>query len=125
MTDYKMAAPECHFITVAEMRADYDSQLSRYFKETGARNVIVSMEVEMSVGNAAPQSYAAALAISYDYGDVEELLSLSSSIFGKSKPFAFGWVPADLYGSLGDKLANGLIDDIIQTIQVEEAVVSG
>ena len=136
MTDYKMAAPECHFITVAEMRADYDSQLSRYFKETGARNVIVSMEVEMSVGNAAPQSYAAALAISYDYGDVDELISLSSSIFGKSKPFAFGWVPADLYGtdkfgifieqgSLGDKLANGLIDDIIQTIQVEEAVING
>lgn len=135
MTDFKMAAPECHFITVAEMRADYKGQLSRYFQDTGARNVIVTMEVEMSVGKAAPQTYAAALAISHDYADPEELMSLSSTAFVKSKPFAFGWVPADLYGtdkfgifieqgSLGDKLANGLIDDIIQTIAVEEAIIN-
>lgn len=133
MTDLEMTAPECHFITVAEIRADYKGQLAQYLQKTKARNVIVTTEVEMSVGKAAPKFYAAALAVTYDYPDADELLSLTASLFGKAKPFAFGWVPADLYGtdkfgifieqgSLGDKLANGLIDDIIQTIEVEDAV---
>ena len=133
MTNFNDDAPDCHIITIAEILDDHDATLSSYMKKTGARNVIVTMQVEMSVGSSKPKKHGAALGVTYDYPDADELLTMTQQFFPKKVPYAFGWVPANLYGSdkfgifieqgqLGDKLANGLIDDIIQTIKVEDAV---
>ena len=133
MSSFSSAEPECHFITLAEILSDYDGALSRYRKETAARNIIITMQVEMSVAGAKAKQYGAALCVSHDYDDAEELVTLARQAFPKNMPFAFGWVPANLYGTdefgifieqgtLGDMLANGLIDDMIQSAKVEEAV---
>ena len=124
---------EIFFITIGEILAEYDGQLSAYIARNQARNMIVTMEVEMSVKGAKPRLHAAALAITHDYEDTEELMAMARQCFPKKRPFAFGWVPANLYGTdrfgifieqgdLGELLANGLIDDIIQTVGVEQAV---
>ena len=133
MTNFNDDAPDCHIITIAEILDEHDGKLSSFMKKTGARNVIVTMQVEMSVGGGKPKKHGAALGVTYDYPDADELLTMTQQFFPKKVPYAFGWVPANLYGSdkfgifieqgqLGDKLANGLIDDIIQTIKVEDAV---
>ena len=133
MTNFNDDAPDCHIITIAEILDEHDGTLSSFMKKTGARNVIVTMQVEMSVGGGKPKKHGAALGVTYDYADADELLTMTQQFFPKKVPYAFGWVPANLYGSdkfgifieqgqLGDKLANGLIDDIIQTINVEDAV---
>ena len=135
MTDIKDTTPDCHIITVAEMRADHRGNLSDYMADTGAKKIIITMEVKVTVGGGNPKTYGAALGVSYDYDNADELLTMTQQLFKKHVPYAFGWVPAHLYGTdefgifieqgqLGDKLANGLIDDIIQTIQVEAAVTS-
>ena len=133
MSSFSSAEPECHFITLAEILSDYEGSLSRYIEKTAARNIIITMQVDMSVAGAKAKHYGAALAISHDYEDAEELLNLARQSMPKKMPLAFGWVPANLYGTdefgifieqgtLGDMLANGLIDDMIQSAKVEEAV---
>ena len=133
MTNFNDDTPDCHIITIAEILDEHDGTLLSFMKKTGARNVIVTMQVEMSVGGGKPKKHGAALGVTYDYPDADELLTMTQQFFPKKVPYAFGWVPANLYGSdkfgifieqgqLGDKLANGLIDDIIQTINVEDAV---
>ena len=133
MTDLDMSGPQCHFVTVAEILDNHQGRLSAYMAASGVRNVIITMEVEMSVAGASAKRHGSALAVSHDYPDAEELLTMAKQCFGKKTPFAFGWVPANLYGTdkfgifieageLGELLANGLVDDIIQTVQVEQAV---
>ena len=135
MTDLDSQAPHCHFVTVAEIIAQHDGMLSAYMAAHEARNVIITMQVEMSVAGGKPKCHAAALAVSHDYDDAEELMTMAKQCFTKSMPFAFGWVPANKFGTeqfgifieqgdVGELLANGLIDDIIQTVQVEQAVIS-
>ena len=138
MTDFDMAdtsSPDCFVITLAEMRADYHGKLAQFLKTSGARNVIITMQADIKIGGKAAKPYGAALAVTYDYAEAVELMTLAKQAFDAARPFAFGWVPADLYGTdkfgifieqgtLGDKLANGLIDDIIVTLEVEEAVIS-
>ena len=133
MTDFDSQAPHCHFVTVAEVIEQHEGLLSAYMSAHEARNVIITMQVEMSVGGGKPKAHAAALAVSHDYDDAEELMTMAKHCFPKAMPFAFGWVPANKFGTehfgifieqgdLGDLLANGLIDDIIQTVNVEQAV---
>lgn len=133
MTDFDTQVPDCHFITVAEIRDEYEGSLAAYLAKTGARNVIITMEVRMSVSGGAPRPHSAALAVSHDYSDSEELITMARQFFPKNSPFAFGWVPANLYGTekfgifvdqgeVGELLANGLIDEIIQSVGVEQAV---
>ena len=133
MTVSDLQEAECHFVTIAEILEEYDGALSQYMAQQKARNVIITTIVDMSVNGASPKPHGAALAVSHDYDDAEEFITLARQFFPKSVPFAFGWVPANLYGSdkfgifieqgeLGDLLANGMIDDIIQTAAVEEAV---
>ncbi|MGC6530808.1 MAG: hypothetical protein ACON4G_07285 [Candidatus Puniceispirillaceae bacterium] len=124
---------DCHFITLAEIIEDYDGQLADYQKKTGARNVIITMTADISVGGGKAKSYAAALAVTSDYAAADDLLSLATTALAPTQNFAFGWVPANLYGKddfgifieangLGEKLANGLIDDVIVSAHVEQAV---
>ena len=133
MTKVPTPHADCHFVTVTELINDYNASLSRYLAATSARNVIISMEVEMTVAGKAPRPYGAALAVTYDFSDAEEVSDLARQIFHKKVDFAFGWVPANLYGTdefgifveqgaLGEYLANGLIDDVIQSVGVEQAV---
>lgn len=133
MTISDLQDNECHFVTVTEILEEYDGVLSRYMAQQKARNVIITTLVDMSVKGAPVKPHGAALAVSYDYGDAEEFMTLARQFFPKSVPYAFGWVPANLYGSdkfgifieqgdLGELLANGMIDDIIQSVGVEEAV---
>lgn len=133
MTDMELQAPETHFVTVGEILDDYQGSLSAYLADVKARNVIITMDVKMSVGGARPSPHSAALAVTNDFEDAEELMTMARQAFPKKHPFAFGWVPANLFGTknfgifveqgdVGELLANGLIDDIIQTVGVEAAV---
>lgn len=133
MTKEQTPQADCHFVTVTEIRTDYDGSLAAYLAATSARNVMISMEVAMSVGGSAPRTYGAVLAVTYDFADSEALSDMASQIFPQKMDFAFGWVPANLYGSdkfgifieqgnLGELLANGLIDEVIQSAGVEQAV---
>lgn len=126
-------SPEMFFVTVSELLAEYDGQLSAYIASNQARNVMITMAVEMSVKGGKPRSHAAALAVTHDYDDADELMAMAQQCFSKKHPLAFGWVPANFYGTdrfgifieqgdVGELLANGLIDDIIQTVGVEQAV---
>mgnify|MGYP000105299904 CR=1 FL=1 len=135
MSDLDLSAPQCHIVSLAELSEDYQGQLSVYQAKMDARNLIITMEVKMSVAGGRPRPHAAALAVSHDYQDAEELMTMAKQCFSKKTPFAFGWVPANLYGSdkfgifiepgeMGELLANGLIDDIIVQANVEQAVAS-
>ena len=133
MTDMELQAPETHFVTVGEILDDYKGSLTAYLADVKARNVIVTMDLKMSVGGARPSPHSAALAVTHDFEDAEELMTMARHFFPKKRPYAFGWVPANLFGTdrfgifveqgdVGELLANGLIDDIIQTVGVEGAV---
>ena len=135
MTELDLSSPQCHIVTVTELIDSYDGQLSAYLAAQTVRNVIITMQVDMSVAGAKAKTHAAALAVSYEYDEPEGLMTMAKQCFDKKIPFAFGWVPANLYGTdkfgifieagdVGELLANGLIDDIIQTVNVEQAVTS-
>ena len=126
---------DCHFVTIGEIVEDYDSQLALFMKRHETKNVVITMQVDMVVGSEASKTYGAAVAVSYDLNDPEEIMSQLKPIFTKKVPFAFGWVPAHLYGSddfgifieagnLGEKLANGMVDEIIHAAHIEAAVTS-
>ena len=134
MTDISAQTPDCHFVTVAEILSDHKGSFADYVAATSARNVIITMEVAMSVAGKSARRYGAALAVSHDFSDADELSNLARQLFHKKTPFAFGWVPANFYGTdkfgifieqgdLGELLANGLIDDIIQSVDVEGAII--
>ena len=52
MTDFEDTAADCHFVTLAEIVDDYDGQLASYMAAIKARNIVVTMQVDMAVGNA-------------------------------------------------------------------------
>ena len=82
MTDFDSEAPHCHFVTVAEVIEQHEGLLSAYMSAHEARNVIITMQVEMSVGGGKPKAHAAALAVSHDYDDAEELMTKNTATVG-------------------------------------------
>lgn len=126
---------DCHFVTIGEIVEEYDGQLALFMKRHKTKNIVITMQVDMVVGKAPSKTYGAAVAVTYDLSDPEEVMSQLKPIFTKKVPFAFGWVPAHLYGSeefgifieageLGEKLANGMVDEIISAANIETAVTS-
>ena len=126
---------DCHFVTIGEIVEEYDGQLALFMKRQKTKNVVITMQVDMVVGSAPSKTYGAAVAVTYELSDPEEVMSQLKPIFTKKVPFAFGWVPAHLYGSdefgifieageLGEKLANGMVDEIISAAHIEAAVTS-
>ena len=135
MTDFEDTTADCHFVTLVEIVDEYDGQLATYMAAIQARNIVVTMQVDMAVGKARPKPHAAAVAVTYDIKDPEDIAAQAKQFFPESVPFAFGWVPANLYGTdafgifveqgaMGEKLANGMIDDMIQSAHIEAAVTS-
>ena len=133
MTDFTDTKPEIYFVTLAEIIDDYKGNLSAYITAMSARNIIITMQADVAIGKAKPRPHAVALAVTVDKVDPEDLAAQAQHFFDKKLPFAFGWVPADTYGSddfgifieqgeMGDLLANGMIDEIVQSAQVEKAV---
>ena len=126
---------DCHFVTIGEIVEEYDGQLVLFMKRQKTKNIVITMQVDMVVGKAPSKTYGAAVAVTHDLSDPEEVMSQLKPIFTKKVPFAFGWVPAHLYGSeefgifieageLGEKLANGMVDEIISAANIETAVTS-
>ena len=122
-----------HYVTIGEIVEEYDSQLAIFMKHHKTKNVVITMQVDMVVGNAPSKTYGAAVAVSHGLDDPEEVMVQLKPVFTKKAPFAFGWIPAHLYGSddfgifiepgqLGEKLANGMVDEIIAAAHIEEAV---
>lgn len=133
IAQFEDMADDCHFVTLTEIVDEYDGQLASYMAAIEARNIVVTMQVDMAVGKAKAKPHAAAVAVTYDVKDPEDIAAQAKQFFPASIPFAFGWVPANLYGTddfgifveqgtMGEKLANGMIDDMIQSAHIEAAV---
>ena len=126
---------DCHFVTIGEIVEDYDGRIALFMKRHKTKNIVITMQVDMVVGNEASKTYGAAVAVTYDLENPDEVISQLKPIFTNKVPFAFGWVPAHLYGSddfgifieagnLGEKLANGMVDEIVHAANIEAAVTS-
>ena len=126
---------DCHFVTIGEIVEDYEGQVALFMKRHKTKNIVITMQVDMVVGKEASKTYGAAVAVTYDLENPDEVISQLKPIFTNKVPFAFGWVPAHLYGSddfgifikagnLGEKLANGMVDEIIHAANIEAAVTS-
>ena len=89
------------------------------------------MQVDMVVGKAPSKTYGAAVAVSHDLDDPEEVMASLSLFSPKKCLLPLEQMPAHLYGSddfgifieageLGEKLANGMVDEIIAAANIED-----
>lgn len=123
-------------VTIIELGAlqeEWDGQLGRMMRETGAEDVLIRLVADIEVAGQAARPYAALVAVSRNYQMAEPLGDIAAQLAEEGRPQVFAWVPAHLYGSedfsiyiaeheLGENLANGLIGEIVRRAAIEEAL---
>jgi len=135
MQDFTPADQAAHFVPLRVIMADYGGKLADYMKANAARNVVVTMDIEMQVSGKTKEGFFVAVAVTLDFESPEALSDEATRQSPAGYRCLFAWVPANLYGGaefgilideigVGEKLQNGLVAEIIDKAEIEAAVVA-
>lgn len=124
-----------HFVPLSVLMSDYKGRLAVYMRTSGSRDVAVTMPVKMDVARTKNQKFFVAVAVTWNFEDAEALQDAAMQECPKGHRCVFAWVPAHRYGKddfgiyiedigVGETLQNGMVAEIIEKAEIEEAVQS-
>jgi hypothetical protein len=122
-----------HLVPLPAIMSDYKGRLAGYVDATGARNVVITMDVEIDVAGRKRSRFYVALGVTIDFETPEALVDEVMRECPSGHEVLFAWVPVHLFGSddfgvmideigVGENLQNGLVGEIIEKADVEAAV---
>jgi len=124
-----------HFVPLHVIREKHGGRLANYMSRHKARDVVVTMPVDMEVGTGGRQKFFVAVAVTSGFDESESLADEVQRMAPKRHMPLFAWVPANLYGTddfgifideapIGENLINGMVAEIIDQADIEAAVVA-
>jgi hypothetical protein len=124
-----------HFVPLSVLMSDYKGRLAVYMRTSGSRDVAVTMPVKMDVARTKNQKFFVAVAVTWNFEDAEALQDAAMQECPKGHRCVFAWVPAHWFGKddfgiyiedigVGETLQNGMVAEIIEKAEIEEAVQS-
>ena len=125
-----------HFVPLNVIMADYGGEIGAYMRDTGSRDTVVTMQVDMEVAGKGGRRFFVVVAVTWNFDSAEPLQDAAAEECPKGHECLFAWVPAHLYGQqdfgiyiddlgVGDVLQNGLVAEVIEKAKIEEAVSGG
>jgi len=122
-----------HFVPLPVIMSEHEGRLAAYIDATGARNIVITMDVEIDVAGRKRSRFYVALGVTIDFDTPEPLVDEVMRECPSGHEALFAWVPAHLYGRddfgvmideicVGENLQNGLVGEIIEKADVEAAV---
>ena len=135
MQDTQPIDETAHFVPLPVIIDEYEGLLHDYMQRHAARNVVVTMSVEMDVAKRQRTKFFVAVALTFDFDTPEAVSDEAHRQCPKGHQCLFAWVPAHLFGrdefaimideiGAGETLQNGLVNEIIESASVETAVLA-
>ena len=124
-----------HFVPLSTITGLYKGSLEAYMRDTGCRDVVITMQVTMEVAGSKGNRYFVALGVTWNFDSSEPLADAVAADCPQAHKYLFGWVPAHRFGQddfgiyiddigVGDTLQNGMVAEIIEQAGVEAAVMA-